>query len=413
MMIMDNQANQNPALSTTTPPPVVTSSTQPQFTEAVAPTQILNQETMWTTFRHVLSYISLAFFAGSLLSLWNIIINHFFPSYDDLSYIYGGFDEFQLYYSISTLIVSAPLFIFLFYDTHKQTPQSFTSKHRSQITLTYITLIITFTILIVQTITAINSAMMGAFTLNFGLHLLATFLVNGIVFAYYLYEVKLNNNVYPQRKYLFGLAVLSVITIATLATAIIVSNQKNDVTEKKDVRPKQVESYQPPVTSSVEEIESLSFENSEPIPTANSFAQTPFITTEESTVLSRAINVPTQPEVLKGLSIIIQDAKVHIKSNQQILELSLVFEANDDCSSTETKTCGVNRLGFQSTDGEGFKLARTMMTDPEALTDWSLRSGEKARGKYFFAVDKLSSKYLITYNDTQGNFSPVIELRMQ
>ncbi|MCG2691223.1 DUF5671 domain-containing protein, partial [Microgenomates group bacterium] len=172
------------------------------------------EESMWSAFQNILTFISLAFFAGSLHALWSIFVNHWLPTIGN-EYA-RTISSYLLNYSIATLLVSTPLFVFLFINTNKKyTQQPELKKTRSKKTLNYITLIVTFIILIIRTISAINTALNDAFTINFGLNLLITIVINGLIFAYYLYEVRIEKQTAPMSKYIIGSVIISLIAITT------------------------------------------------------------------------------------------------------------------------------------------------------------------------------------------------------
>lgn len=244
--MVDNPAPQpdNPPVTTPDIPPPVTPKPEPSTTPTPPTTPpppnppTTNPphagESMWSAFQNILTFISLAFFAGALHVLWSLFVNHWLPI-DGNEYI-GRVSSYIINGSISTLLVSTPLFIFLFITTNKRyTQQPELKKSRSKKTLNYLILIITFIILIVRTISAINTALNDTFTINFGLNLLITFLVNGSIFTYYLYEVKIEKQTAPISKYIVGSIIISLIAIATFIAGLSVRAEVKQVEQTKKI----------------------------------------------------------------------------------------------------------------------------------------------------------------------------------
>ena len=253
---------------TTTPAFSQTSTPQQQNPPATKPPHI--EESMWSAFQNIITFISLAFFAGSLHFLWSLFISHWLPTAKNE--LAGAPSSYGLNGSISTLLVSAPFFIFLFINTNKKYVQEpKLKKTRSKKILNYIVLVVTFIILLVRTISAINTALNDAFTINFGLNLLITFIISGTIFIYYLYEVKIEKQIASMPKYIVGSVIISLVAIATLITSLFV---RAEVKEQKERLINQVR-IPTPTTSKPNQI------NTTPIPTVQ-----PLLTTQPITIPS-------------------------------------------------------------------------------------------------------------------------------
>lgn len=339
------------------------------------------EESMWSAFQNILTFISLAFFAGSLHALWSIFVNHWLPINENL---YARFvSSYLLNSSIATLLVSAPLFVFLFISTNrKYSQQPELKKTRGKKTLNYIILIVTFIILIVRTVNAINTALNDAFTLNFGFNLLITFVVCGFIFSYYLYEVRIEKQPAPMSRYVISSIIILLVAITTFFISLSI---RSDVKQKdKSIM---FPSYIPPTNP-------------------------PTVVVPEKTILATANNLPSPAQSVQGIDFSIESAKIYKDRGEKILELNFIFAANTTCPLTGGAMCGVNSLGIQGTDEEGFKLERTFLTNLETTKDTVLRQGEKTKGKYFFMLQDVSEKYFITYNTSSGELSDKIELLM-
>jgi len=207
----------SPSNSPPTATPALSQTTTPQQQNPPTTKFPHAEESMWSTFQNIITFISLAFFTGSLHSLWSLFVDHWFPVTTRTFRLYG------LNSSIATLLVSAPFFVLLFINTNKkyvQEPEL--KKARSKKILNYIVLVVTFIILLVRTISAINTALNDAFTINFGLSLLITFVISGTIFTYYLYEVKIEKQIAPMSKYIAGSIIISLVAVATLITSLSV-----------------------------------------------------------------------------------------------------------------------------------------------------------------------------------------------
>ena len=126
--------------------------------------------------------------------------------------------------------------------------------------------------------------------------------------------------------------------------------------------------------------------------------------------MSKATNLPSVKQTVQGIDFSIEDAQIYKEGGKTILELSLVFAATSPCPLTGGAVCGVNQYGIQGTDNEGFKLTTPLLTSPETIKASILRQGEKTKGKYFFILSDVSSKYFVTYGAPSGEQSNKIEI---
>lgn len=159
-----------------------------------APTVPKNSSTtMWDAFEHILMFISLYVMATSIVLVLYYFIDKWFPGVTQDRYSYSN-NDWQLGVLrgyLAALIVSYPLFAFFFINTIKRTisnPLLRTIKTRK--VLIYFTLIVTFIIMLIYVIQLVYKLLSGDVTVNFILHLLALFSVTGIIFVYYILQVK-------------------------------------------------------------------------------------------------------------------------------------------------------------------------------------------------------------------------------
>jgi len=127
--------------------------------------------------------------AVSFLNLLFEIINALFP--DALSFSYDYLSS-GMRWSIATLVIVFPLYIFLSWFISKDmitNPQKRNLWVRKW--LTYLTLFIAGVAIITDLIMLINTFLGGEITARFAFKVLAVFVVAGLAFAYYLYDLRM------------------------------------------------------------------------------------------------------------------------------------------------------------------------------------------------------------------------------
>lgn len=149
---------------------------------------------LWDAFEHVLMFISLFVFAIALLFLLNRFVDIFFPNPIDLQneyYMSSSWYDESVKVPLSTIIVSFPLFFFMFIRIQKRTHENpLLRKMLLRKILIYITLIVTFITLLYNVITIIFNLLNGDLTTNFILHFLVTVSICSFVFGYFVRLVK-------------------------------------------------------------------------------------------------------------------------------------------------------------------------------------------------------------------------------
>lgn len=173
----------------------------PDKLSVVPPIIPKSKGSMWDAFEHVLLFISLYTLATSIALILYYIVDKWWPavSTDAYSYYYKN-SEIQstmLRGYIATLIVSLPIFSFLFLDLAKRMNKNpYLRTITSRRVLIYMTLVITFIIMLINVISTVYSLLGGNITINFFLHLIITLAVSSIIFAYYFYQVREDRNLY-------------------------------------------------------------------------------------------------------------------------------------------------------------------------------------------------------------------------
>ena len=126
--------------------------------------------------------------AVSLLNLLFEIINASFP--DALHFSYDNFSS-GMRWSIASLIIVFPLYIFLSWFINKDLAANPLKKNLGiRKWLTYLTLFIAGVAIITDLIMLINTFLGGEITARFTFKVLAVLIVAGVIFAYYLYDLR-------------------------------------------------------------------------------------------------------------------------------------------------------------------------------------------------------------------------------
>lgn len=157
------------------------------------PPPVASQNTMWDGFEHVLLFISLYIMATSLTLILHFLVNKWLPQVSVDSYSSSRYDvnNYLLRGYASALLVSFPLFAFFFSNAKRRTlknPALQQVKIRHQ--LTYINLVISFLVVICYIISLIFNFLSGNVSLNFIVNFAVTVAVYGVIFIYYLLQVK-------------------------------------------------------------------------------------------------------------------------------------------------------------------------------------------------------------------------------
>lgn len=140
-------------------------------------------------FLHLLAIVTLYWSAVSFVTLLWQFINYFFP--DVLSYTYySGYNE-TIRFAVSSLIIVFPVFILVsWYLNRIYAKESVVRESKIRKWLLYLTLFIAALVIIGDLITVINFFLGGEITTRFILKALSVLLVAGVVFGYYLDDVR-------------------------------------------------------------------------------------------------------------------------------------------------------------------------------------------------------------------------------
>lgn len=359
-----------------------------------------DEENMWSSFQNVLTFIALAVFAGSIYYLWSTFINSWVPV---VTNGYSGYvSSYGINNSIAALLVSAPVFIALFFITNKKySVDPLMKKSPSKKLLNYITLIITFIILLSQTIFAITTTLNDKFNLNFGCQILLTFAITGTIFAYYLYEVRIEKISPSVRVYALGCAVLAVLSIVTLGLSF---KTRSEIKVKESIQNAKI--YDNTFNYVNDTTPAYAPPSSIPQTATNSV-------TETGTVVASATNVPTTAVTADGVSFVIDKAEVTDISGAKTLVLTVRFSADSTCPRTGSKYCLTNIAGVEVTDGNGKVLLPQTKYQSIALQDASLRERDSSQGKLYFQAPYISTVYQVIYTSTSKVHSAPVTLQIK
>lgn len=146
---------------------------------------------MWVGFQYVLLFISLYISSLAFAGLVHYFINQMIPdALDKAKYSYLTQDYLLRWY-LAALIVAFPIFAFLFIFLKKQELQKPVVKNiRARKQLIYITLTITFLIMIFDLVKTIYDLLGGEVTPRSLANFVATIIISGSIFTYYLFQVK-------------------------------------------------------------------------------------------------------------------------------------------------------------------------------------------------------------------------------
>ena len=155
---------------------------------------------LWDSFEHILMFFSLYILMIVLSSTLHIFIDHWFPGSLEADYTSKYLVDLNLSllrFYIAGLIISYPIFAFLFLNIVKRTRQYPEVRElKSRKVLTYLTLFFTFILLIFNAISIVYNFLDGNVSVNFLLHFITTGIVNGLVFIFYLHQIREDKKVY-------------------------------------------------------------------------------------------------------------------------------------------------------------------------------------------------------------------------
>ena len=154
---------------------------------------------MWTGFVYTIFFISLYVLATSTANILHVLVDNLTIPPQPFRDYYDGF--FSLFHNttmisiaLAAIIVSYPIFAILAVLLKRQLKKKpYVRNLRSRKLLIYSTLVGTFLIMLGHLISTIFNFLVGSGTLTTVGHLAVTLLVAGLIFGYFLSEVKNDN----------------------------------------------------------------------------------------------------------------------------------------------------------------------------------------------------------------------------
>lgn len=161
-------------------------------------------------FLHLFNMVALYWFAISFITLCWQYVNYFFP--DTLNYNYGF--SFAMRFALASLFVVFPLFILTSWMLAKIYQKELVvreSKIRKW--LIYVTLFVASLVLMGDLIFILNTFFNGEITTRFALKALSVIVVVGVIFGYYLDDVKKPVISKQAKFYAFGVSAVTILMV--------------------------------------------------------------------------------------------------------------------------------------------------------------------------------------------------------
>lgn len=156
-----------------------------------------SQHNLWETFERLLLFISMGVLVISLALILHSFVDKWVPKTNQSFDYFSSFNASVMRGYIAAIIVSYPLFSFFFLRISKRIEKNtYIQDMRSRKLLIYITLIITFIILLFNIIQIIYGFLNGNVTMNFVFHFLVSVIISAVIFSYYLYQVRGDRKIY-------------------------------------------------------------------------------------------------------------------------------------------------------------------------------------------------------------------------
>lgn len=164
-------------------------------------------------FLHLLAVVTLYWSAISFVALLWQYINYFFPDALNRYYNYFSFTG-PIRFAVASLIIVFPIFIFVSWHLNRiyaKESQARESKIRKW--LIYLTLFVASLIIIGDLVSVINTFLGGEITVRFILKALSVLLVAGVIFGYYLDDVRKPTPAKSARYFAWSTGAIVLITI--------------------------------------------------------------------------------------------------------------------------------------------------------------------------------------------------------
>lgn len=173
-------------------------------------------------FLHLLAIATLYWSAVSFVTLMWQYVNYFFPDILNRYYNYFVFTG-PIRFAVASLIIVFPVFMLISWYLNKiYTREAQVRESKIRKWLIYFTLFIASLVIIGDLITVINFFLGGEITIRFILKALSVFLVAGVVFGYYLDDVRRETPTKLAKYFVWGTS--AVVLIAVVGAFFIVGS---------------------------------------------------------------------------------------------------------------------------------------------------------------------------------------------
>jgi hypothetical protein len=152
----------------------------------------------WDTFENVLLFISLYVFSTSLVNVLHALVDSWMPPVSIMTGLTAsdGWTHTRLTIFGASLLVSFPFFAFFFSDVTRRTLKNpHIRQLKSRKNLIYITLVIAFLVVMYNIIWLVYNLLSGNVTVNFLINFATTLVIFGVIFLYYILQVRTDKSV--------------------------------------------------------------------------------------------------------------------------------------------------------------------------------------------------------------------------
>lgn len=164
-------------------------------------------------FLHLLAIVTLYWSAISFTTLIWQFINKWFPDALTDRYV-GDYASGLIRFSVSALIIVFPIFIFVsWYLNNIYRREAAVRESKIRKWLIYFTLFVTSLVIIGDLVTLINALLGGEVTARFILKALSVIMVAGVIFGYYLNDVRRDTPTRSAKYFAWGAGAIVAITI--------------------------------------------------------------------------------------------------------------------------------------------------------------------------------------------------------
>lgn len=186
-------------------------------------------------FFYLLSLVALVFVAISVGMVYFQIIN--LKVVDDINLYSGQFTSDSLKFAISALIIASPIYFLMVRFINRSLESGALSREAGiRRWLTYFILFVSAVVIIVWLIMTLNAFLNGEITLKFILKALTVLFIAGVIFGYYLYDIRRLSGSSGQDIYMkiFGYGSLLIVAVSLGVSFVYVESPAATRNRKQD-----------------------------------------------------------------------------------------------------------------------------------------------------------------------------------